>query len=541
MAAAISFVTFMAFAFFCWRRMLRYLHIFQQDEYDASRFLPWLAGKIAFDKKVSFALILLAIFAVLIQNAIFMTWPVDAPESGTTITGLIGLLFATAGLMEPNPLKAAKKKLILTNRAKRILAAGLVLALSAGAIAAVIGGSLIWLAAVHAIPLAMVLGNWLLKPVEASIQKGFQVAAEKRLREVGPKIIGITGSFGKTSVKHILGHVLEMNTTALFTPGSVNTVMGISRIINERLADNCRYFIVEMGAYGIGSIARLCKFTPPDHGILTSIGEAHYERFKDLETVARAKFELAEAVSARGGVMVIDESVLERRYARQFFEQNRAMFMTVGDSESADIQILSIVQTAAGLSVEIRDRKSTHCLFAPLYGIHHGRNMALAYALAASLGLTAERIIQALRTTPQITHRLEVKRHPTGATYIDDAYNANPAGISGGLDLMQSLNKNGGRRIFVTPGVVELGTRHDAVHRELGDKAARTTDITIAVRPDRIATFIEGFKAAGTDSRLLTFTQFSEALIWIDQNLEPSDVILIANDLPDLLERRFVS
>ncbi len=531
MGEVLTLAAFAAFAFFALRRLRRYLHIFQQDEYDATRFLPWLISEQTFDKRVSAALVLFALLGYTAKDTTL----------GTTEAGLVAVLFVIAGFMETNPLRAAKKKLVLTNRARRIFGVGLGLCLVAGLAASFFGSSLAWLLAVQLIPLLLVVGNWMLKPVEARIQDGFRIAAENRLRQVGPKTIAITGSFGKTSVKHILGHVLQMNTNALFTPGSVNTVMGISRIINERLADNCRYFLVEMGAYGIGSIARLCKFTPPNHGIITSIGEAHYERFKDLETVAQAKFELAEAVIDRKGIIVIDETVLERAHARSVVSTHRKGFIVVGDTQAADFRILSIEQSAQGLTVKIRQDGNEHVLFAPLFGLHHGRNMALAFALACSLGFAPDRIIAAMRSTPQIAHRLEVKRHPSGATYIDDAYNANPAGISGGLDLLQLLRKQGGRRIFVTPGVVELGERHDAVHRELGEKAALTTDVTIALRPDRIESFVDGFHAAGPQAELIKFDQFSEAQTWLNKNLRPDDVILIANDLPDLLEREFTT
>ena len=531
MAEILSVIAFAAFAFFCARRLLRYLHIFQQDEYDATRFLPWLANTASFDKRVSAALVLFGI----------MTYITKDVSLTLAETGLAAALFAVAGIREADPRKAAKKKLVLTHRAKRIFGLSLSLCLLVGLGAAIMGGSFKWLVAVQLIPFLLVVGNWLLKPVEANIQQGFRKAAENRLRQVAPKTIGITGSFGKTSVKHILGHVLQMNTNALYTPGSVNTVMGISRIINERLADNCKYFIVEMGAYGIGSIKRLCDFTPPDHGILTSIGEAHYERFKDLETVAKAKFELAQAVAVNKGIMVIDETVLQRGYARAFVDADRASFIVVGDSEASDIRILSNQQTRDGLIVKIRHDSNEHELFAPLFGIHHGRNMALAYALSASLGIAPDRIIAALRSTPQITHRLEVKSHPSGATYVDDAYNANPEGITNGIDLLMTLQKAGGRRILVTPGVAELGARHDEIHATLGTKAAHGTEITIAVKPERIPTFVTAFEAAGTEAKLVTFETFIEAQAWINQNLKADDAILIANDLPDLLEREFAT
>ena len=526
-----TLIAFLAFIVFSYQRLLRYLHIFQQDEYDASRFLPWLVNTASFDKRVSAALFL---FWVMTRTA----------NEGSVLQadiGLVALLFIVAAVVEYTRRRGAKKKLVLTSRAKRILGLSLVLSICVGAVAAHLGGSLKWLVAVQLIPFLLILANWLLSPIERYIQNGFRTAAEDRLRQVAPKTVGITGSFGKTSVKHILGHVLQMNTNTLFTPGSVNTVMGIARIINERLADNCRFFLVEMGAYGIGSINRLCKFTPPDVGLITSIGEAHYERFKDLDTVARAKFELAEAVAARDNLMVIDESVLEQAYAGAFVDGNRNGFMIVGPGETADVRVLSNEQTAEGLNVTIAYDGTEHTLFAPLFGIHHGRNMALAFAMATRLGIPTDRIIAALRSTPQIAHRLEVKSHASGAAYIDDAYNANPAGISGGLNLLQTLRRENGRRIIVTPGVAELGARHDEIHRELGGQAAHLTDITVAVRPDRIPTFVSGFKEAATGAELISFETFAEAQDWINQNLTASDVILIANDLPDLLERTFVT
>ena len=522
---------FAAFIFFAYRRLLRYLHMFQQDEYDASRFLTWLFSAQTFDKRVSAALLLFAALAYISKSA----------DVGVVEALIVALLFGVAAAFEPDPRRNAKKKLALTNRARRILGVALVLSAATGLAAAIVANSIAWLVAVQLLPLLLVLGNWLLTPVEAHIQQGFRTAAENRLRSVAPKTIAITGSFGKTSVKHILGHVLQMNTNALFTPGSVNTVMGISRIINERLADNCRYFLVEMGAYGIGSIARLCKFTPPDHGIITAIGEAHYERFKDLETVAKAKFELAEAVADRGGLVVIEEGVLERTYAKDFVTRGGAHFVTVGESEAADFRMTSNAQAADGLHVTLIHDGQEFTLFAPLFGLHHGRNIALAFALAVKLGFAPERIVAALRSTPQIAHRLEVKSHPSGATYVDDAFNANPEGIANGLDLLQVLRRNVGRRIIVTPGVAELGEKHDEVHRQLGAKAAETTDITIAIRPDRIAAFVEGFKSANTTAELLTFDRFNDARAWFDAQLGPDDVILIANDLPDLLEREFAT
>lgn len=512
---------------FSTRRLLRYLHIFQQDEYDARRFTAWLFTEAAFDKKLSAALLLLIIAA----RNMNIGW--------VTLNIAIAVAFFAFTAVETDPRKQAKKKLVLTQRATRILGTAFLLMIILACLALQYGGTWSWIALAQLLPFTLIVGNWLLSPYEKRIQDGFRTRAENRLREVNPTVIGITGSFGKTSVKHILGHVLQLNTSALFTPGSVNTVMGITRIINERLDEGTKYFIVEMGAYGKGSIERLCNFTPPHHGILTSIGAAHYERFKDLETVAQAKFELATAVKQRAGKMVIDEQILERDYARQRVDADRENFVIVGESNNADVRVISIEQTAQGLDVALEQDGATINLFAPLFGIHHGRNMALSFALARTIGIEPDRIITALRSTPQIQHRLEVKRQPSGVIYLDDAYNANESGFANALDLMQVLREGDGRRILITPGVAELGLKHDAAHLELGLKAAEATDIAVVVKPERIPTFIEGLHSSKHPPKIFTFDRFTEARAWLDENAKADDVVLVENDLPDLYERTF--
>lgn len=522
-----SILVLLASIIFSTRRLLRYLHIFQQDEYDAKRFVNWLFSEAAFDKKLTAALFLLIIAA----HSMNIGW--------TVLNTAIAAAFLAFAAIETDPRSNAKKKLVLTERATRILGTAFLLTVILVCLILQLGGNWYWIALVQLLPFALVAGNWLLSPYEKRIQNGFRERAEARLREVNPTVIGITGSFGKTSVKHILGHVLQLNTSALFTPGSVNTVMGITRIINERLDEGTKFFIVEMGAYGKGSIERLCNFTPPDHGILTSIGAAHYERFKDLETVAQAKFELATAVKKRAGKVVIDEKILERAHARERIDADRDTFVIVGESEKADVRLISIEQTAKGLDVLLQQDGETIELFAPLFGIHHGRNMALSFALARTIGIETSRIVSALRSTPQIQHRLEVKRQPSGVIYLDDAYNANESGFSNALDLMQVLREGESRRILVTPGVAELGLKHDSAHLELGRKAAETTDIAIVVKPERIPTFIEGLHTSAHPPKILTFEQFADARVWLDENTKAGDVVLVENDLPDLYERTF--
>jgi UDP-N-acetylmuramoyl-tripeptide--D-alanyl-D-alanine ligase len=357
------------------------------------------------------------------------------------------------------------------------------------------------------------------------------------LRRHDPIVIGITGSYGKTSVKHILGHVLEIAAPSLITPGSVNTAMGIARIIRERLGAHHRYLVVEMGAYGIGSIARLCALTPPKLGVITAIGMAHYERFKTLDAVSHAKFELAEAARDNGGSAVVAADTLEFAWPREFVERHRDRVVIIGPEPDADLVIDSLRQEADGIVAEVQWRGSKYVLRAPLYGLHQGRNVALAFAAACSLGLMPEDVVAGLRSTPQIAHRLEVKRQGDGAIVIDDAYNSNPVGFASALGLLDVLRQPEGRRILVTPGMVELGEAHREEHARIGRLAAEHVDVLLAVAPHRVEPLATAFAAAAPEREIVPCPTFAEARAWLDRNLGTRDVVLIENDLPDLYER----
>jgi UDP-N-acetylmuramoyl-tripeptide--D-alanyl-D-alanine ligase len=519
----------LGFTIFAARRLLTYLHLFQQEEYDNRRFLRWIGENRGWDRRLS--LILLAIFAAqLILLAL-------APEA--VFVALAGLALFGAAAIERDPRKAAKKKLAMTARARRIYVIALVLAALTGVAAALISEFVVvWVVAVQLVPLTLIGANLLLAPAEARVQRRYWNEARARLDQLKPIVIAITGSYGKTSVKHIIGHVLETAAPTLITPGSVNTAMGIARVIRERLQPQHRYFVVEMGAYGIGSISRLCALTPPHLGIITAIGKAHYERFKTLDAVSRAKYELAEAARDNGGSVIVTSDTLNFVWPRQFVERHRDIVITVGEEADSDLVIDSVRQEKDGIVAAIRWRGERYELRAPLYGLHHGRNIALAFAASCSLGLSPEDIVASLRSTPQIAHRLEVKRQPNGTIVIDDAYNSNPVGFASALQLLDVLHQPDGRRIVVTPGMVELGAEHEAEHARIGRLAARHADILVAVAPHRVAPLEAAFREAAPEREIVSCPGFAEARLWLDRNLRGGDVVLLENDLPDLLEQK---
>jgi UDP-N-acetylmuramoyl-tripeptide--D-alanyl-D-alanine ligase len=520
------FILSASFLFFSLRRLLTYLHIYQQEEYDSRRFLPWIIVHRAFDMRMSAALLVLGI----LQFAIVLS-PVIAFAAAA-----VG--FVILGAIEKDPRKASKKKLSMTGRAKRIywvafgaLAVGTVL------IAAAAARVWVWIIPVQLIPVALSVGNLFTQPYENKLQKRFWNEAHSKLASLKPTVVGITGSYGKTSTKHLLGHILEVQAPALITPGSVNTPMGIARIVRERLSSHHRFFVCEMGAYGPGSIERLCRLAPPDVAVITAIGMAHYERFKTLETVAKTKFELAEAVAERGGPVIVAQQVLEFEAAKRFRDGYQRTIVVGTDPECA-LRINASSQTTEGILAHVLWNGVAYVLRAPIFGEHHISNMAVAFAAACSLGAAPEDAILALASVPQISHRLEVKQGPAGARLIDDAYNSNPAGFASGLRLLDALSTDGGRRILVTPGMVELGQAHDEEHRKIGQMAGAHADLVLAVVPERIKTFTSAYRSANPSGTVMPFPTFTAANTWLASNVRSNDVVLLENDLPDLYEKK---
>ncbi len=516
-----------SFLLFALRRLLTYLHIYQQEEYHSLRFIRWLLQSRSFDVRAS----LLILIVGGLQIAISLS-----PEIGA---GLIGTTLLAIAFFERDPRAASKKRLVMTGRATRIYGiAFAVMALIALVYTLPNVALLLWLIPVQIIPFSLTLANLVLVPYERSVQKRFWNEAHQKLLSLKPTIIGITGSFGKTSTKHLLGHILELQAPTLITPGSVNTPMGIARVVREQLGSHHRFFLCEMGAYGPGSIERLCRLAPPDVGVITAVGMAHYERFKTLEAVAKTKFELADSASSRGGSVILAEQVLEFASARAFLERYPASTTVVGMSDTANAHIVRSVQTGSGITADIEWNGRIYALRAPIYGEHHVSNMALAFVTACLLGVPPEDALLALSSTPQIPHRLEVKAGMGGSQLIDDAYNSNPVGFASGLRLLQTLHTSNGRRILVTPGMVEMGTAHEEEHWKIGQLAASCVDILLPVLPQRIPSLVNSYRQARPDGAIIPCANFAAAQTWLSENARSGDVVLLENDLPDLYEKK---
>jgi len=566
-AATILIVWFML------ERGLSLTMFFQQEEYDGPRFLSWLKAKCGFDKTASFWLLLAVLSGVIAQ--ILLAGTDDSLLGGAfgyVIWPFIVIGLVRGSLRSRYLRRQSKKPLVLTARAKRILtvylllAAGLSLLFFTATLLAPKGehfalniemesdslfdifafvhlsydwqtvmGALLLIGLVQSSPFLLVLANKILEPYEERVKAGYRDEALLKFAKLQPKTIAITGSYGKTSTKHILSHILAAAAPTLATPGSINTEMGITRVIREALTPEHQFFIVEMGAYGPGSIARLCNLTPPDVGLITALGAAHFERFKSLETVARAKFELAEAVFAKDGIAVVNADAVDKNLLQNRIEAVPGNYQLVGADTNMTIEAVSLDKN--GLTVTISDHGDQHILKAPLYGRHQAGNILLAAACARALGLPWAAIKGALASVPQIRHRLEVSINSGQPTLINDAYNSNPIGFASALECLDTLVSLGGRRILLTPGMVELGEKHAEEHERLGMLAAKHCDIVLVVTPERIPSFMSGLEAANRGNvTVMTFDKQEKAEAWAKRNWEAGDAVLFENNLPDLYE-----
>lgn len=508
-------------------RMRTLLAYFQQDEYNDKRFFEGLAETGLIDKRASILAISAYVLAVITGAYV-------------TFTAVAAIGFGIIAAMEYR--YKFKKALVMTERARRLytLAIGFGLILMGLLFVRIETTILI----VHALPLCLILSNKILTPYQERLNQGFITKATDKLADLDPITIGITGSFGKTTVKHILAELLRQDAPVFYSRGSINTVLGLTRHIRARLQPAHKYFIAEMGAYGIGSIKRLCDFADPDYGILTSIGDAHAERFGGLENTAKAKSELAAHICETGRKIIVTRDVLRHAPVADLQARHPEKFVIVGH-EAGDDVVIRAAAFADGmwsitLGFEAHPELDDMTFALPLLGDHNVMNLALCVALVAEVAPQA--VAQLRYVAPdveQIPHRLEKRPHfGHGPVVLDDAFNSNETGFVNAVEVLRAMADDaGGKAVLVTPGLAELGVEHEAVHGRVGLAAAKMCDHVVVVNPDRIPTFIQALREEG--AHYITAPTLAAARKEIDAlELGAKDVLLYENDLPDVLEEK---
>ena len=375
-------------------------------------------------------------------------------------------------------------------------------------------------------PVWVIAANWINTPIESAVRRHYLNDA-KRLLASHPSLvrIGITGSYGKTSVKFFLAALLKGHFNVLMTPESYNTPMGITKTIRGDLRATHEFFVCEMGAERTGDIKADCDLVHPTIGVITAIGEQHLATFGSHEAILRTKLELADAVRGQGMLYLNGDNEILRSHQP---DQERTLYGLREDNDTFAYDI-SVTVTGTVFSLSHRGTRITG-LSTGLIGAHNIQNVAGAAAVALDLGLPeAELRAQVKKLTPA-PHRLALSRRG-GVTIIDDAYNSNPAGAKAALDTLTLFDAT---TILITPGMVQLGPRQDALNEEFGRQAV-VCDHVFLVGAHQTQPIAAGLKAAGFDpSKLTVVEDVNDALARAYALPAPGEkVILLENDLPD--------
>lgn len=502
-------------------RLLAYLRYFQQEGYESRRFAAWLRWRSLTDPAVLLSVVA-SFTAVRFPQLTAVVW----------IAGVIGL-----AMLQPDPRQSGKIRLKLTERARRILLIAGAVALGSWLLLLSVQGldaRFYWASAVvlAALPLTLVLANLSLIPLEQSVQERFAREAVDRVEAIHPFVVGITGSYGKSSTKSILAHILKFHAPTLAASGSINTYMGVTRHIRENLVFGHRFMVVEMGAYQTGSIRRLCELTPPSAALITAVGDMHLERFGSTEAIVKAKGELAAALPDNGLLVVNADSPGALRIARAT-PRRRVLLYGEVSTEDLDTRLTEVTFAKGGTSFVLETRTGRVECFTPLLGRPIIMNIAGAFTLAEATGVDRTIILAALRTLKPVSNRLEVIEE-SGIIWIRDAYNSNQFGFRAVLEVARALPAT--RRFLVTPGVIELAAEQFDVNRALSREAATTCDITVVVAELNRDAFVAGHRDAGRDDALVRVATRTEAFAWLKATLQAGDLVILENDLPDLHE-----
>jgi UDP-N-acetylmuramoyl-tripeptide--D-alanyl-D-alanine ligase len=507
-----------------WRRLLAYLRYFQQEGYEGGRFVRWVGVRPLLDP-------------VLWLGAGCLWLALARPRLAIGLF-LAGVALAVA--LQPDPRRSGKIRLALTWRAVRILTLASVFAIVVWTVVAIVAplagvaaGVAATIGIVGGVPILLVAANVVLEPYEAATQRWYESDAARRVCEIQPVIIGITGSYGKSSAKAMLAHVLELHGPTLAASGSINTLMGVTRHIRENLMPGHQFMIVEMGAFKTGSIARLCQLTPPSAALITAVGDMHLERFGSLEAIVQAKGELARALPPRGLLVVNADSPGALQIGKASADQ-RVLLYGETSTEALATRLENVRVSKEGTRFALRTPARVFEAFTPLFGRPIMLNMTGVFTLATAIGADPELTIGAFRTLKPVANRLEVVEE-RGITWIRDAYNSNQFGFRAALEVAAALPAE--RRILVTPGVIELGAEQARVNRTLAAEAAAVCDTTLVVSGTNRAAFEAGYKDAGQAEQLVPVRGRKEAFAWLDEHLKPGDLVILENDLPDLYER----
>ncbi|MFZ2205904.1 MAG: UDP-N-acetylmuramoyl-tripeptide--D-alanyl-D-alanine ligase [Microgenomates group bacterium] len=399
------------------------------------------------------------------------------------------------------PVKILRKQLVWTQKITLIatLTVALILVLSY-----FLSPLFLLLFYVSALPISFIV--FLLLPLDRYMKHELIKRAKLKLATFpNLEIVGIAGSYGKTTMKEVVSTILSEKYVVLKTPENVNTPLGIAHLILNKLDSTIQVLVVEMGEYTRGDIQDICSLVKPQTAIITGINEAHLERMGTLENTTSAIFELAQHMDQKGLLVLNEDNVLVRENYHKYYTAQK-------------IELVSV--------------KKELTLESGLLGRYAKAVLQAGAAVGRYLGLTDEQIKMGASKVCPLPHRLQPIEGTRGVLVIDDSYNGNPEGVSEAIYLLSTYT--GRRKVFITPGLVETGGKNESVHKKIGKELASVADRVVLIKNSATPFIAEGLMEHGFDKKhIIWFKTAREAHAAMGEIIEQNDVVLFQNDWPD--------
>lgn len=502
--------------------LTRQFQMLQQNSYFPSRYYKWMSSSYVFE--LCLCCCVFCINTMLING--------DRTVFAIVISAILLVIRIFRAIKVQ---KSSIKPLVFTSRVKRLFTAAIIISIIpvmlfalfhrnlAGEIAKVcaMGISLVS-------PLLMLFAWVLTYPIEKAVSNYYINDAKKILKNHSNlKVIGVTGSYGKTTTKFILNRILSEKYNTVCTPQSFNTPMGVVRTVRGDIKPQTQIFICEMGAKNKGDIKEICDIAHPDFGIITSVGAQHLDTFKSVDNVFKTKFELADAVKVKGGFVFInnDSPDILSRYNRE-----DASLIPFGDDTNYRAE--NITYGPDGSSFTLHLDGTTIPVTTRLLGLHSVADIVAAAAVAHKLGVTPEDIKFAISSLTPTEHRLQLKPFKNGSLLIDDAYNSNPVGCLEAVRVLGSFE--GFKKVIITPGLIELGVKEYDCNYQLGLESTKWCDIIILVGKNRAKPMLDAIETTDFNKEnVFVVSSFKEAMEMYLPMADEKSVVLLENDLPD--------
>jgi UDP-N-acetylmuramoyl-tripeptide--D-alanyl-D-alanine ligase len=432
-----------------------------------------------------------------------------------------GLLAAAGAAVFPAamPIVGSEQRMVRTSRLSR-------LAVTCALLEVPLAAAVLWQGMPAAlgtlavlVPVIVDCATLIVRPVEARLARRYQVTAQAKLERIAPRVIAITGSYGKTSTKNHIRDLLAGSFDVVASPASWNNAAGLSRTVNEHIGPDTQVLVAEMGTYGVGEIHEMCSWMKPEIGIITAIGPMHLERMKTLDTVVRAKSELLEGV--RVAILNVDDDRLAQ-VARSVCGvevwrcgTHRQPGLDISLERDDDI-------------VTVRHRGTAIGTFSSQPELHLA-NVACALAAAFAIGAPPAEMVARVGQLSASEHRAAQGMSSSGLVVIDDTYNSNPSGARHALELLESAVPESNRRVVVTPGMVELGSCQDEANQGFAEAVAKADAVLVVVGWTNRRALLAGAR----NGEAVRLPSRAAAREWVRSTLTSGDGVLWENDLPN--------